>query len=41
LKDAESNALNKEIKETPVEVTASLALQQWVTNIVDVDRYIL
>ncbi|MBB1193383.1 hypothetical protein DNC80_06825 [Flavobacterium sp. SOK18b] len=39
LKDAESNALNKEIKQTPVQVTAITAVTaNGVTNIVDVDR---
>ena len=39
LKDAGSNALNKEIKATPVEVTAITSVTaNGVTNIVDVDR---
>lgn len=39
LKDADSNALNKEIKQTPVQVTAITAVTaNGVTNIVDVDR---
>ncbi|MFV8361181.1 hypothetical protein [Flavobacterium sp. LS1P3] len=39
LKDAESNALNKERKETPVEVTAITSITaNGITNIVDVDR---
>ena len=39
LKDAESNALNKEVKDTPVQVTAITAVTaNGVTNIVDVDR---
>lgn len=39
LKDAESNVLNKERKETPVEVTAITSITaNGVTNIVDVDR---
>ncbi|TDE28838.1 MULTISPECIES: hypothetical protein [Flavobacterium] len=39
LKDAESNALNKERKETPVEVTAITTITaNGVTNIVDIDR---
>lgn len=39
LKNAESNALNKEIKATPVEVTAITSVTtNGVTNIVDVDR---
>ncbi|CAM4054344.1 hypothetical protein FLSI110296_11310 [Flavobacterium sinopsychrotolerans] len=39
LKDADSNALNKEMKDTPVQVTAITAVTaNGVTNIVDVDR---
>jgi hypothetical protein len=39
LKDADSNALNKEVKDTPVQVTAITAVTaNGVTNIVDVDR---
>ncbi|WP_158729071.1 MULTISPECIES: hypothetical protein [unclassified Flavobacterium] len=39
LKDADSNALNKEIKQTPVQVTAITAVTaNGITNIVDVDR---
>lgn len=39
LQDADSNVLNKEIKETPVQVTAITAITaNGVTNIVDVDR---
>ena len=39
LKDADSNVLNKEMKNTPVEVTAITAVTaDGVTNIVDVDR---
>ncbi|MFV8346668.1 hypothetical protein [Flavobacterium sp. ZB4P13] len=39
LKDADSNALNKERKETPVEVTAITSITaNGVTNIVDIDR---
>ena len=39
LKDADSNALNKEIKATPVEVTAITSVTaNGVTNIVEVDR---
>ena len=39
LKDADSNVLNKEMKDTPVQVTAITAVTaNGVTNIVDVDR---
>lgn len=39
LQDADSNVLNKEVKETPVQVTAITAVTaNGVTNIVDVDR---
>jgi hypothetical protein len=34
----DQNALNKEIKATPVEVTAITSATNGVTNIVDVDR---
>ena len=39
LKDADSNVLNKEIKESPVEVTATTAITaNGITKVVDVDR---
>lgn len=39
LQDADSNVLNKERKETPVEVTATTSITaNGVTNIVDIDR---
>ena len=39
LKDAESKVLNKEMKETPVQVTATTAITaDGITRIVDVDR---
>ncbi len=39
LKDADSKALNKEIKDTPVQVTATTAITaNGITRIVDVDR---
>ena len=39
LKDADSNALNKEIKSTPVEVTATTTMSaNGITNSVEVDR---
>lgn len=39
LQDAESNVLNKNIKETPVQVTATTAITaDGVTKVIDVDR---
>ncbi|WP_413998835.1 hypothetical protein ACMDB5_13765 [Flavobacterium sp. W1B] len=39
LKDADSNVLNKDVKETPVQVTATTAITaDGVTKIIDVDR---
>jgi hypothetical protein len=39
LKDADSKTLNKEVKETPVEVTATTAITaNGVTKVIDVDR---
>lgn len=39
LKDADSNALNKEVKETPVNVTAVTRVSEnGITKVVDIDR---
>lgn len=39
LKDADSNALNKEMKQTPVQVTATTAITtNGITKVIDVDR---
>lgn len=39
LKDADSNALNKEMKQTPVQVTATTAITtNGITKVIDIDR---
>lgn len=39
LKDADSNALNKEMKQTPVQVTATTAVTtNGITKVIDIDR---